>query len=216
MLNPTEFPSGETTFLIDGAVGQLELLTLSVSHPQGVAVICHPHPLHQGTMHNKVVHTLSRAFQQLGLHSIRFNYRGVGNSEGQYGNSEGEVADLLAVLKWADKVLNAPKVILAGFSFGAFIAAMGATQHACEQLYSIAPAVTNQPYEKLTGVNCPWIVIQGELDEVIAVNEVYDWFEKQQASMPQMALLKMANASHFFHGHLIALRALVQESFIKS
>jgi len=207
--------SGENRFLIQGPAGHLELLTLAAKEDaKGVAVICHPHPLYGGTLDNKVVHTLSRAFYHQGLHSVRFNFRGVGKSEGSFGHSEGEVEDLAAVLAWVDEVLPAQKIVLAGFSFGAYIAARGALSHSCEQLYSIAPAVSHQPYDLLPLLSCPWTVIQGEADEVISPQDVYAWFEKRQLSEPSMKLLKIPETSHFFHGHLITLRTLVEESLV--
>lgn len=215
--NPTAFPSGETNILIDGPAGQLELLTFAAKNPaKGVAVICHPHPLQEGTMHNKVVHTLSRAFHRQDVHAIRFNYRGVGKSEGQYGNSIGEIDDLMAVLSWTDAVLDSPKVWLAGFSFGAYIAAMGATKHSCQQLFSVAPAVTHQPFENMSLIDCPWVVIQGEADEVIAAEEVFKWFNQHAEQQSHMTLVKLPNASHFFHGDLIVLRTLVEKAFVDS
>lgn len=215
ILNPDDFPEKEAHFLIDGEAGHLELLTTSPENPSnGVAVICHPHPLHQGTMTNKVVHTLSRAFHNQGLHTVRFNFRGVGKSEGTFGHSIGEVADLMSVLNWVDTVLHKPKVWLAGFSFGAYIAAMGATKHPCCQLYSIAPAVNHQPYDELLPITCPWVVIQGEKDEVIAPELVYNWYEK--TNKPNMQLFKLPDTSHFFHGNLIVLRDLVEKSFVAS
>ena len=213
MNNPTQFPSGEITFLLDGPMGHLELLTLAgVNPPRGIAVICHPHPLHQGTMNNKVVYTLSRAYHQKGLYTIRFNFRGVGKSEGAFGHSEGEVEDLMAVLAWADKVLPQTPLYLAGFSFGAYIAARGAVSHACQQLISVAPAVTHQAYDMLPILTCPWVVIQGTKDEVIAPEAVYTWFEREKARQPDITLLKIDNASHFFHGCLTTVRTLVEES----
>lgn len=215
-INPSRFLPGETNCLIDGPAGQLELLTLAAKGPaKGVAVICHPHPLQQGTMQNKVVHTLSRAFHRKDLHAIRFNYRGVGKSQGEYGDSVGEIEDLLAVLAWSDKVLNAPHVWLAGFSFGAYIAAMGATRHACQQLFTIAPAVIHQPYADIPAISCPWTVIQGESDEVIPAEKVVEWFNQRSKLEPKMSLIKLPNASHFFHGDLIILRTLVEEAFVE-
>ncbi|MCS5710741.1 alpha/beta family hydrolase [Candidatus Berkiella aquae] len=211
--NPQTFPDKEAHFLIDGPAGQLEVLTtLPETQPMGVGVICHPHPLHQGTMNNKVVHTLSKAFAKKDLATVRFNYRGVGQSEGTFGNSIGEVADLMAVLQWVDKVLDKPTLWLAGFSFGAYIAAMGATQHACQQLYSIAPAVNHQPYDELPAITCPWVIIQGEQDEVISPQVVYDWYAHH--AQPNMQLFKMPETSHFFHGHLITLRETVENHLV--
>lgn len=209
------FPAAESTFLIDGPAGHLELLTLEAkSDPKGVAIICHPHPLHQGTMHNKVVSTLSRAFHAQQLHTVRFNYRGVGKSEGKFGDSAGEVEDLMAVLAWVDLVLHHPKIWLAGFSFGSYIAATGASLHACEQLYSVAPAVGNQPFENLPQIACPWEVIQPEEDEVISPQAVYAWFEKKNSNQPNMTLYRIPHSSHFFHGKLVDLRRLVEETLV--
>ncbi|HRE31212.1 MAG TPA: alpha/beta hydrolase, partial [Candidatus Berkiella sp.] len=101
---------------------------------------------------------------------------------------------------------------LAGFSFGAYIAAMGATQHACQQLYSIAPAVNHQPYDELPAITCPWVIIQGEQDEVISPQVVYDWYARHAKS--NMQLFKMPETSHFFHGHLITLRETVENNFV--
>lgn len=214
ILNPDNFPEKEAHFLIDGEQGHLELLTTSPDNASnGVAVICHPHPLHQGTMTNKVVHTLSRAFHNQGLHTVRFNFRGVGKSEGTFGHSIGEVADLMSVLKWVDTVLHKPKPWLAGFSFGAYIAAKGAMQHSCQQLYSIAPAVNHQPYDDLV-ITCPWVVIQGENDEVIAPDLVYEWYEAVKT--PNMQLIRFPETSHFFHGKLVELRNSVEKSFVPS
>jgi alpha/beta superfamily hydrolase len=214
-INPTSFPPSETNFLIDGPAGHLELLTLAAKESaKGVAIICHPHPLQQGTMNNKVVHTLSRAFHQKQLHTVRFNYRGVGKSEGQFGESIGEIADLMAVLAWVDAVCDNPKIWLAGFSFGCFIAANGAINHSCEQLYSVAPAVTHQDFEQLSSIKTPWVVVQGEQDEVIPPQDVYQWYDKSVMKQPNMSLYKMADTTHFFHCKLIELRNLVEETVV--
>ncbi|MGE3318114.1 MAG: alpha/beta hydrolase [Candidatus Berkiella sp.] len=212
--NPDHFPDNESHFLIDGEVGHLELLTTSPENQSnGVAVICHPHPLHQGTMTNKVVHTLSRAFHNKHLHTVRFNFRGVGKSEGTFGNSIGEIADLLSVLQWVNRILGKPNVWLAGFSFGAYIAAMGAAKQGCKQLFSIAPAVNHQPYAELPSIDCPWTIIQGEQDEVIAPELVYEWYQRVQK--PNMQLIKLPETSHFFHGKLVILRNLVEQHFVQ-
>jgi len=210
----TAFPAGQTHGFIQGPAGQLEVITTSSELPvKGVAVICHPHPLFQGTMNNKVVHTLARAFNGLGLHAVRFNYRGVGKSEGEFGDSVGEITDLMAILNWIDPVLPGAKLWLAGFSFGAYIAASAAARHPCQQLYSIAPAVNHQRYASLPEITCPWVVIQGEADEVVPPEEVIAWFKQKQQHQDNIQLITLPNVTHFFHGQLITLRNLIEETF---
>lgn len=215
LINPTDFPTEESHFLIDGPVGHLELLTLPAkADPLGLAIICHPHPLYQGTMHNKVVTTLARAFHHLNCHTIRFNYRGVGKSAGVFGDSIGEFADLEAVLAWANAALQTPKLWLAGFSFGAYIAALGAAHYPCQQLFSVAPAIPNQPYATLPPIMCPWLVVQGENDEVIPPQAVYQWYDNRQRTQAGMKLVRLPHSSHFFHGNLVNLRHIIEENFI--
>jgi len=131
------------SFMLPGPAGQLEAL---VSTPQQnaretVAIICHPNPLFEGTMHNKVVTTIAKAFDLLGLTTVRFNYRGVGKSEGEYGETIGETEDCLAIVDWVQKTYPNYSLWLSGFSFGAYISASVANQMAVAQLVSIAPAV---------------------------------------------------------------------------
>jgi alpha/beta superfamily hydrolase len=216
---PDAFPEGEAHFFIPGPTGRLETITLSAATPlqssKGVAVICHPHPLKEGTMHNKVVHTLSRAFVQKGIDAVRFNYRGVGESEGTFGNSIGETADLISVLRWIDAVHPHVPIYLAGFSFGCYIAAMGATQHTCHQLFSIAPAVNHQPFDQLPPIQCPWLVIQGENDEVVPPEAVYTWFERaHQTAQAPMECVRFPDTSHFFHSKLILLRETIGSALL--
>lgn len=205
----------ETAVKIKGPAGQIESLIYSADNPHTVAIICHPHPLHEGTMQNKIVFTICRAFQQKGISTVRFNFRGVGESEGEYGDSMGEVDDLMAVNEFVDTQFPEASRYLAGFSFGAYIAAMGATQIPCLQLFSVAPAVTNQPYETLSTITCPWVVLQGEKDEVIPPQAVYDWFEKANNHHSNMELIKIPDATHFFHGHLITLREIIEKNMVQ-
>lgn len=209
------FPTGETSFLIPGPQGQLEALVYSAGESNRVAIICHPHPLFQGTMNNKVVYTLSRAFQNSGITAIRFNYRGVGKSAGTFGDSIGEIEDLRAVMAWVKERVPHVEFYLAGFSFGAYIAASGAALEPCVQLFSIAPAVPNQPYNTLPKITCPWVIIQGEADEVISSEAVYEWFERVKNYHSSLTLIRMPGASHFFHGELITLRTLVEQNLVK-
>lgn len=154
----------KTDLIINGPAGELEAILqqpiqVNYSH---IGIVCHPHPLQEGTMNNKVVVTIAKAFNLMGFPSVRFNYRGVGRSAGEYGNIVGEVDDCLAVVAWVKQQWPQARLYLAGFSFGAYIAAKTATEVGADWLISIAPAVERMPYQDLASISCPWLVIQGE------------------------------------------------------
>ncbi len=201
------FPKEPSSFCIEGPQGLLELKTTWIESAQPlIAVIAHPHPLHQGSMHNKVVTTLMQAFNTLGLSTVRFNFRGVGKSEGHYGNAIGELEDLRAVLNWVMAALPTARIWLAGFSFGSYIAAAMAKEWPVGQLVSIAPPV-NQPYFKdLHGIEAPWLVVQGEKDEIIDPEAVWEWAACPPAPLK---LIRLPGIGHFFHGYLTELRELL-------
>lgn len=202
-------PSRRDAITISGPVGQLEALLeepgeLSASR---VAVLCHPHPQYQGTMSNKVVHTLSRAMNDLGMPAIRFNFRGVGASEGSYGNGIGETEDTLGVIEWARDRYAGADLCLVGFSFGAMVACRAAMVSNPCQLVTVAPAVSRMR-DLLEGrqPECPWLIVQGEADEVVTYSEVVDWLNDLA---PGPELIVMPDVGHFFHGRLTALREIV-------
>lgn len=205
----TTFPSPQNFLNLPGPAGELEAI---ISPPAAelapvISIICHPHPLHGGAMQNKVVSTLARAFYDLGIWSIRFNFRGVGKSEGQYDEGRGEVDDLLAVAVWAKQQFPTHAIWLAGFSFGAYIAMQGATHPALatevKQLVTIAPAVTHFEFSPAVPISCPWLLIMGEADEVVPVGAVKAWVAQQSAKIQAIYLPEVG---HFFHGHLVDLR----------
>lgn len=200
----------EVTELIDGPVGKLEV---ALSEPQGEdrkiwGFVCHPHPLHGGTMFNKVVTTLVKTFQGLGVTTVRFNFRGVGRSEGHYDDGVGEVLDLLAVIEWLQKQRGKNDVWLAGFSFGAYIAAKAATEIECKNLVTVAPPVQHFPMRDLPPIHCPWVVVQGEEDEVVPGKEVIEWAKTR---VPKPVIIRFPEATHFFHGQLGELRLRLEE-----
>ena len=127
--------------LIEGPAGLLETIVEVPDTMVGIAVVCHPHPQFQGTMTNKVAHTLARAMLDQNLGVIRFNFRGVGKSQGTYDEGVGEVADALAAAEWISKRYPGLPLVFAGFSFGARVAILAATRHPCSALVSVAPAV---------------------------------------------------------------------------
>jgi alpha/beta superfamily hydrolase len=194
---------------ISGPAGQIEALLeepKEIQRPM-VAVICHPHPQYQGTMHNKVVHTLSRSMNDLGVPTVRFNFRGVGASEGTYAEGIGEVDDALAVAQWAKHRYDCEQLCLLGFSFGGMVAARAALSAGPVQLVTVAPAVAAME-ALLNGAqpDCPWLIVQGEADEVVSCEALVEWFN-QLAPGPELVVLP--DVSHFFHGKLTLLRETV-------
>lgn len=206
--NPSEFPAGETNIILQGPVGKLETLTYTPAQTTKniIGVICHPHPLFGGTMHNKVVYTIARAIKEMGLRTVRFNFRGVGSSDGKYAQGIGETDDLLAVLNWVKQVCPNDEIWLAGFSFGSYVAACAAKVWPTKQLISVAPPVQNFSFKELPPFNCPWLVIQGDQDEVVAPNAVFSWLDSLE-NPP--TIVRMKDSGHFFHGKLIELREVL-------
>lgn len=197
--------TGENKLFINGPAGQLEVLTHrpATINQSVIAVICHPHPLFGGTMHNKVVYTVARAFKDMGIATVRFNFRGVGLSTGSYDAGMGETDDLIAILAWLNGIHPDYRIWLAGFSFGSYVAARATKQWSIEQLISIGPPVQNFNFKELPPFNCPWLVIQGDADEIVSPEAVFSWLDGL-SNPPQ--LIRMQGASHFFHGRLIELR----------
>lgn len=195
----------KTSQLIYGPAGKLETKVTPPSAAERGAwgIVCHPHPLFGGTMENKVVTTLAKTFQCLGLATVQFNFRGVGESEGEFDQGRGELADLLAVIDWVRKERPSHEIWLAGFSFGAYIAAKASIEVKAHRLVTVAPPVTNFAMHDLPPIQIPWILVQGEKDEVIAAEKVFQWAESRD---PKPTILRFPEASHYFHGQLLELR----------
>lgn len=191
--------------LIDGDEGNIEAVwdLPEVDHGGYVAVCCHPHPQHGGAMTNKVIHTVSRTLAGLGIPSLRFNFRGVGHSDGGYDEGRGEQQDLVKAIEFAKAEYPNRKLWLAGFSFGSWIAALQAHKQAPSQLISIAPPVNRFSFDEFVIPDCPWLVVMGDADEVVEPKAVFDWVDELK---PQPELIKMENAGHFFHSRLVDLR----------
>ena len=205
------FPTEETSFLLPGPVGDIEVLATPASsdkHVAATAIICHPHPLYGGTMTNKVVTTLARAFDDVGVRTVRFNFRGVGKTAGVHDHGIGETEDVIAIANWVKTVCPQDALWLAGFSFGGFVAARAATRLPVKKLVTVAPQASRFQAETLPPITCPWLVVQGELDEVVPPAEVYAWVD---TLTPKPTLIKLANAGHFFHGQLLVLRKVVSD-----
>jgi uncharacterized protein len=204
-MNPQASPAEPV--LIAGPAGALEaLVELPASAaPKRVAIICHPHPLHGGTLTNKVVYTLARAVQARGAIAVRFNFRGVGSSEGQYDGGSGEIEDALAAVAYAAERWPGSSLILAGFSFGANVALRAASRSSPGWLICIAPAVAMLRGTVLAPA-CPWLIVQGEADEIVDAGQVQRWAATFTPA-PQLHLLP--GVGHFFHGKLHELGELV-------
>lgn len=197
-----------------GPVGAIEALedrpTLAEgAAPRGVAVIAHPHPLFGGTMDNKVVQTLARALVQCGWRTLRFNFRGVGASEGVYDEGRGELQDLLAVIVHGSADHPAQPLALAGFSFGAFVtshavAALGAKRPP-EQLVLVGTAASRFAVAPIAPeLHGRTLVLHGEQDDTVPLADVMNWARPQ--SLP---VTVVPGGGHFFHGQLPLLRSLV-------
>ena len=192
---------------IAGPAGDIECAvdTPAAGAPRGLAVLCHPHPLHGGTLTNKVVQTLARAFVQLGYTSVRFNFRGIGGSQGAWDHGQGEVDDALAVV--AAMRLPGQALVLGGFSFGAYVASQAARRltDPARRLVLVGPAVESFEVEP---VPADTLVVHGEKDDVVALQAVLDWARPQ--SLPVTVL---PGAGHFFHGQLAVLKQIVIGAF---
>jgi uncharacterized protein len=169
------------------------------STPRGLAVICHPHPQHGGTMDNKVVSTLARAFVQCGWRAARFNFRGIGGSAGVWDEGRGEIDDAVAVARALRQ--GSEPLAMAGFSFGAYVASHAAAALAAEPLVLIGPATQNFT---VAAVPQGTLVIHGETDEVVPLSATLDWARPQ--SQP---VVVVPGGGHFFHGQLPLLKNLV-------
>ena len=195
---------------IQGPAGQLEAIldTPDDDTVCGAAVVCHPHPQHGGTMRNKVAHTLARSFARSGFVTLRFNFRGTEGSEGQYDEGIGELDDALAALDWVRHRHPDAPLWLGGFSFGAAIAVRAAVATELSGLVSVAPAVYRFAGNLEGQPRCPWLVIQGDEDELVEVDETIEWVNSLE---PGPELIVIPGAEHFFHGRLNDLREAVME-----
>ena len=190
--------------LVAGPAGAVECAIDAPAAPaHGVALVCHPHPLHGGTMDNKVVQTLARACVQHGLRAVRFNFRGIGKSEGAWDEGRGEIDDALAVVA-AERDPALPLVV-AGFSFGAYVASHVAARLAetapAARLVLVGPAVVNFEFP---AVSKGTFVVHGETDDVVPLSAVMDW-----ARPSFQPVLVIPGTGHFVHGQLPLLRGLV-------
>lgn len=192
--------------LVEGPVGALEV---AIDEPEGVcrgvAVVCHPHPLFGGSLSNKVVQTLARAYVQQGWRAVRFNFRGVGRSAGTHDAGAGELEDLLAVIQ-----AHSPSgpLSLAGFSFGAFVTSHAVARlhghRALEHVLLVGTAASRFDVAPIAPeLHARTLVIHGEADDTVPLASVLDWARPQH-----LPVVVVPGVAHFFHGQLPLLKAL--------
>ena len=200
----------EQAIEIPGRAGPLEarLWVPQQSVDQPIVIICHPHSLYGGSMDNKVVTTLCQAFAAMAWPTIRFNFRGVGNSFGQFNGGVGESEDVVAMMQWAQQHFGQRQIWLAGFSFGAYVALKAHAQFPAQRLLLVAPPISlfDLSTSQLQGIHCS--VIHGGADELIPLNKVQHWVHDIGEGAQ---LYCLDGASHFFHGRLNELNQLLKQ-----
>jgi alpha/beta superfamily hydrolase len=194
-------------FYLTGHAGKMEcLLDLPDASPRGIALVAHPHPLYGGTMENKVAQTLARTFVALGYATARFNFRGVGESEGVHDDGRGEVDDMAVMMAYMQGQYPGLPVALAGFSFGTFVQAqfqqrLAAEGRPAERLALVGTAAGKWP---MPPVAPDTILIHGELDDTITLAQVFDW-----ARPLDIPVIVIPGADHFFHRKLGHIKNLI-------
>jgi alpha/beta superfamily hydrolase len=194
-------------FSVTGTAGELEgLVHVPDDIPCGIAVVAHPLPTMGGTMENKVAVMLAKTFAEMGCVALRFNFRGVGASEGEFTGGDGETEDLIAVARYAQEQFGEElPLLLSGFSFGGYVAARAAQQLQPQHLVLAAPAVGRFA---MPAVSPDTLVIHGEHDDVVPLADALDWARPQH-----LPIVVLPQAEHFFHGRLTQLRDIVKRHF---
>ena len=219
-LNPFETKTANNIhyqqFLTQGPDGEIECLLstpLNDKPINHVAVVCHPHPLYSGSMNNKVVFTIAKSLNKHNIPVMRFNFRGVERSQGQFDNGIGEKDDLRAVTELLMKLYPSKSLWLGGFSFGSYIATSMQKTLGAKHLITVAPAVTSFDFNAFPEPNCSWLLIQGLADEVIDANEVLSWANNLQQP-PTIRTLE--DTSHFFHRRLVDLAKIIENDIFEN
>ncbi|HEB63336.1 MAG TPA: alpha/beta fold hydrolase [Gammaproteobacteria bacterium] len=180
---------------IPGPAGQLQAIYSTAPHPKAAVVICHPHPQHGGTMHNKVVFWMAKTFAHQECCVLRFNFRGVEESEGEWDDGRGEADDAVAALQWLHAKHPDTPLWLGGFSFGCYAglkAAMKMPQ--VSRLFAVAPAVNLYDFSFIDNDPRPLTVIHGDKDEIVPYNAVSQWAQKRT----NLNFVTIQGAGHFF------------------
>jgi len=196
---------GEQRTIIEGPAGALEVVVnLPEAAPRSIALVAHPHPVHGGTLDNKVAQTLAKTFATLGYVAVRFNFRGAGRSEGSFDEGVGETDDALAALafgrqEFAEVAAKPP--VLAGFSFGSYVQTRVARKVDPERMVLVGAAVGRFPVDP---VPADTIVVHGEEDDVVPLVDVLAWARPQH-----LPVIVFPGCGHFFHGRLVQLQRVL-------
>jgi alpha/beta superfamily hydrolase len=201
---------GSEKVTIQGAAGVIEAQLSSPQQarvPSSGMLICHPHPLYGGAMSNKVVYSLAMAAHDAGCHALRFNFRGVGGSAGAHDAGRGEADDVVLLARHMREQLGCERLVLAGFSFGGFVAVAAQQRVLPDAMVSIAPALRYlDGGAPATWPDCPWLVIHGDDDDVVPQSDTLNALEQ---APERVQLLRPKGTGHFFHGRLDEVRAPV-------
>jgi hypothetical protein len=201
----------ERQLTIQGPVGRLEAKLGEPKQADSIVILCHPHPDHHGSMDNKVITTLARACQRIEIATLRFNFRGVGNSEGYYSGGVGERMDLEFVGNWLAKYRPQLKQAVAGFSFGSAMAVAVSTFQPFQWLITVAPPVDRDYWPVLPAKfdwYKHWLIVHGDQDQVVEPQTIASYWSVQLKQQPVLRWL--TGSDHFFHGKLVSLREIVQ------
>ncbi|HTR96392.1 MAG TPA: alpha/beta fold hydrolase [Candidatus Acidoferrales bacterium] len=208
---PGEPVSRLQSVTLRGVAGAIEglLQEFDATEPELAAVVCHPHPLFGGTLHNKVVHRVASTLHELGAAVLRFNFRGVGRSEGVHDRGVGELEDARVALAWLRERHPAARCWVAGFSFGSWVASrLGASEPGIERMILIAPPVHTQTFEEMRTSPVPKLVVQGTADDVCKPENLArvfpGWAEPKR-------LMPVEGAGHFFDRRLAELAIAIRE-----
>lgn len=209
-------PAGASiAVMLDGPAGPLEAVVdgpePGVASLPLVAVFCHPLSTEGGSLSNKVVTMACRALRELGATTVRFNFRSVGKSAGEFDEGEGESDDLRCVVDWVRAAHPQQALWLGGFSFGAYVTLRNAADLQPGLLISVAPpAGRSWDFEAMPLYTGPWLVVQGDADEIVAPEKVYRWVEHVSTLRAPPELIRIPETSHFFHGRLMDLRGAIK------
>lgn len=192
--------------MIDGRQVELALTVPKNLSSNRFGLLAHPHPLHDGTMNNKVVTTVARALRDEGIPSIRFNFRGVGQSDGEFDRGIGEAQDLAKLGSIIRESFEVSDIISAGFSFGAYVSYRAYQALSPQLMISIAPAVNHGDFLEFGVPDFPWQVIAADKDEIVPISDIKQWHQQLN---PAPSLKIFEDCGHFFHGKLVALKQVI-------